>query len=158
MGKIDIDEYPVDTAKHAAAIKWAGLLLIVEKTKSVGAHLAHYGPNNQSATDMRSKLSEWAAQLRIKTTVEIFPKQERLMEGEPGSGINLPILGAIANNVATTLSMRMATNSQSRSGWIKSNGCRLAHRIPPASSTSKPQQKSSLTDGQRDNLNITSRS
>jgi hypothetical protein len=92
-GKIDIDEYPVDARKYAAAVKRWGLPLVVEMSKSGGVHLAHYSPYTESAADLRAKLADWAAALHCPKGVEIFPKQERLLDGEKGTGINLPYFG-----------------------------------------------------------------
>lgn len=92
-GVIDVDIYPCDAKKFAAQIARWGLPLIVQLTKSSGVHLGHFSPHTQSATDMRERLAEWAATLHCPPKVEIFPKQERLLDGEKGSGLNLPYFG-----------------------------------------------------------------
>lgn len=158
-GKIDTDDYSGDpiarAQKYATLIARWGLPLIAELSKSGGVHLAHYCPYTESATDMRTKLSDWKAALHIAPNTEIFPKQERLMAGEKGSGINLPYFGGDeAKNCAIDKDGRKLTVSE----WLS-----LIENMP-AKPTYVPGQvnveaASDLlakhwTDGQRDNLSM----
>lgn len=160
-GKIDVDDYegdPVARAqKYAQLIARWGLPLMAELSKSGGVQLGHYSPYTESATDMRAKLADWCAALHIPPGTEIFPKQERLMKGEKGSGINLPYFGGDdpkTRNFAVDKEGRRLTVSE----WLD------AIENMPAKPTYTPGQvnieaASDLlakhwTDGQRDNLSM----
>jgi hypothetical protein len=99
FGKIDVDIYGPDRETRGKEmcrkIARLGLPLIPEYSKSDGMHLAHYSASNVSATDMREKLCEWIADLDLDPKTEIFPKQDKLSDGDPGSGINLPYFDAL---------------------------------------------------------------
>lgn len=159
FGKIDVDIYgdgAFDRAKELRKkIARLGLPLIVELSKSGGLHLAHYSPHNVSATDMREKLADWIAALNLKPTTEIFPKQDKLKDGDPGSGINLPYFGGDnAKNYAIGKDGERLTVEQ----WLA-----MAESLPP-NETHAPgivniEGAADLlskhwTDGQRDNLNM----
>lgn len=154
-GKIDIDEYPVDATAYAKKIARWGLPLVVELTKSGGVHLAHYSPTTESAGEIRTKLVEWAVMVGCSSKVEIFPKQERLMDGEDGSGINLPYFGGDnAKNYAIDQHGNKLTVDQ----WL------ALITTMPAKAKHTPGQVNveaaadllaqHWTDGQRDNINL----
>jgi hypothetical protein len=156
-GKIDIDEYPTDPKKWARAIKRWGLPLIVELSKSGGSHLAHYSPYTESATDMRGKLADWAAAVHAPPKCELFPKQERLMDGEPGSGINLPYFGGDAESTRN-YAIDADGNRLTVAKWLD-----IIERMPAKASHTPGQVNVEAaadllskhwTDGQRDNLNM----
>jgi RecA-family ATPase len=160
-GKIDIDVYGGDrmelARKYAKLIKRLGLPLVVELSKSGGLHLAHYSPYTESATDMRAKLADWAAALHCKTNVEIFPKQERLLDGESGSGINLPYFGG-DSDATVNFAVGPEGDRMSVDRWLTI----IEHM--PANASHTPGEvdvegaadllSKHWTDGQRDNLNI----
>jgi RecA-family ATPase len=160
-GKLDVDVYGEDPVvraqKYAQAISRQGLPLITELSKSGGVHLATYSPHTQSATDMRAKLADWSAALNLSPKTEIFPKAEKLLDGETGSGINLPYF--------------FGDSPECRNYAIDKNGNRLTVNEwldlienMPSKPTHVPGQvdveaaidhlAKAWTDGQRDNLSM----
>lgn len=155
FGKIDIDEYPADPVKYAQSVKRWGLPLVVELSKSGGVHLSHYSSHTESAADMREKLADYMAQLRVKPGTEIFPKQEKLMDGEYGSGINLPYFGG---NDAKNYAIDADGNRLSVEKWLD-----IIETLPnkPTHTPGSVNVEAAAelisrhwTDGQRDNLNM----
>ena len=154
FGKIDVDDYPADHADLARRIRKHGLPLVVERTKSNGAHLAHYRPGNAAAADdLCGKLCEWAVMLGCSTKVEIFPKQSTA--GDIGNGINLPYFGGErAENYAVDADGQRLSVTQ----WldlIESMPSELAHtpgEVHVEAAADLLAQH--WTDGQRDNLNL----
>ncbi len=160
-GKINIDIYDEDriilAREYAKRIKRLGLPLVVEFSKSGGLHLAHYSKHTQSAADMRGKLSDWAAALRCPTKVEIFPKQDRLVDGDKGSGINLPFFGG-DNDDTVNFAVDENGNRMSLERWLTI----ISSMKPNATSTpgqvdvegASELMATHWSDGQRDNLNL----
>ena len=98
FGAIDIDDHKgrinvrIDHKALAIKIGTLGLLLVVCRSKSGGAHCFHFVKDAISAEEMKSKLHKWAQALKFKN-VEIFPKQGVLPDGQIGNWINLPYFG-----------------------------------------------------------------
>lgn len=90
-GVIDLDDYKTDLQRLAREVQRRKLPLIVERSKSGGAHLARYYGDWTSAAEVRSRLATFTATLGF-SGAEIFPKQDRLSDSS-GSGINLPYRG-----------------------------------------------------------------
>jgi hypothetical protein len=155
FGKIDLDEYPADLPALARKVANSGLPLIVERSKSAGAHLGRYLRATGSAKALRDELFEWAVILGCSTKVEIFPKQEQLLEGEDGSGINLPYFGADnAENYAVDENGN-PLNVDAWLGRIEGMPDKPAHMpgkvdVEAAADLLAQHWK----DGQRDNLNL----
>jgi hypothetical protein len=157
FGAIDIDVYNVDPQKHAAAMARWGLPLVCTKSKSVGAHGWHHPPYTESAHDLRAKLADWSAALHLDPKTEIFPKQERLLPGEKGSGINLPYFGGdtpeCRNYAIDKDGKRLTVNE-----WLA-----IIERMPAKAAHTPGQVNVEAaadllskywTDGTRDNLNL----
>lgn len=87
FGCIDIDDYSLDLNILERKIQKTPLVLC--RTKSGGAHLFLFNQKPLPAIDVRKKLEEFAISLGHKES-EIFPKQDKLEEGDQGSWINLP--------------------------------------------------------------------
>lgn len=104
---IDIDQYDginchkdgksLDIAKLAGLVTSNGLPLVPFSTKSDGIHLYWFLDEPTPAHIVRDTLKVYAKTLGLPTSgkgaVEIFPKQDKLSDGEGGSGINLPFFG-----------------------------------------------------------------
>ena len=101
FGAIDIDDYDLDLAALYSKISRLKLPLITCRSKSGGAHLFMFMSEKIAASEMRDKLSEFAAALGWGTC-EIFPKQEILKthRGDVGSFINLPYFGEYTTRYA----------------------------------------------------------
>jgi hypothetical protein len=101
FGAIDIDDYDLDLAALYSKISRLKLPLITCRSKSGGAHLFIFMSEKIAASEMRDKLSEFAAALGWGTC-EIFPKQEILKtnRGDVGSFINLPYFGEYTTRYA----------------------------------------------------------
>lgn len=93
FGAIDIDQDSIDLVVLSKKIKEKGFPLICCRSKSGGAHLYHFADPVISAVALRKKLSDWAGKLGFGKS-EIFPKQEKLVDGEVGNWINLPYFNA----------------------------------------------------------------
>ena len=98
FGAIDIDDHKktkntsIDHAKLAIKIATLGLPLIVCKSKSGGAHCYTFVKEPIPASEMITNLHKWGRTLGYKS-IEIFPKQSELGEGQIGNWINLPYYG-----------------------------------------------------------------
>lgn len=98
FGAIDIDDHKktknidIDHAQLARKIASLGLPLIVCKSKSGGAHCYTFVKEPIPASDMITNLHKWGRSLGYKS-IEIFPKQSKLGEGQIGNWINLPYYG-----------------------------------------------------------------
>lgn len=160
-GKIDTDDYTGDTLerakKYAQGVSRWNLPIIVELSKSGGAQLAHYSPYTESATDMRAKLADWGAALRVKAGTEIFPKQDKLMSGEIGSGINLPYFGG-DSETTRNYAIDKDGNRLKVSRWLDiiENMPATAGYVPGQVNVEAAADLLSKhwTDGNRDNLNL----
>ncbi len=101
FGVLDIDDYDLDLAALYSKVIRLKLPLITCRSKSGGAHLFLFMSEKIAASEMRDKLSEFAAALGWGTC-EIFPKQEILLadRGDVGSFINLPYFGEYTTRYA----------------------------------------------------------
>lgn len=95
FGVIDIDDYQLDLLGLGRKIDKLRLPLILCRSKSGGAHL-YYLCRARQASPIRELLAKWARLLGYPRA-EIFPKQDRLTDGDTGSAINLPYLGGARN-------------------------------------------------------------
>lgn len=111
-GVIDVDahepDWEVNIARIAMKVEEYGLPLVTCLSKSRGAHLYLFLEDPQPASKIKKLLQEWANLIRpaakiysiatgneIGTAlIEIFPKQERLAEGQLGNWVNLPYFNA----------------------------------------------------------------
>ena len=91
-GCIDIDSY--ESFDHAGLEKSIqGTPLVITVSKSGGAHVWLFLSKPAAAAKVRALLSDWNVMLGLEKANEIFPKQDRIKEGEFGNWINLPYLG-----------------------------------------------------------------
>lgn len=88
-GAIDIDVDDIDHEELAQQVARMKLPLIVCRSKSGGAHCYIFTKKPVSPKIIRKHLSHCAYQLGYGDS-EIFPKQDKLKEGEVGNWINLP--------------------------------------------------------------------
>jgi len=84
-------KYPFATLQKK--INFLDLPLVVTKSKTGGAHIKLTLDKPYSADKVQHLLKKFAYTLFGTATVEIFPKQIQLGEGEDGSFINLPYKG-----------------------------------------------------------------
>jgi hypothetical protein len=91
FGCIDIDQYPLDHKKIIDFLLEKKLPLIVDRSKSGGAHCYLFSKEWMPAAKMREALRKIAAGMGLGDA-EIFPKQEQISvdRGDVGSAINLP--------------------------------------------------------------------
>lgn len=95
---IDIDIYGKDLSMYVRAIERGNFPIVPFLSKSGGLHLYTFFKEETpagKAVDIMRKLSailsiDTLVKEELKGTVEIFPKQVKLNEGESGSFINLP--------------------------------------------------------------------
>jgi hypothetical protein len=92
-GVIDVDDYNVSHRDLAEKVESLGLPLIVERSMSGGAHLRLPLAEPIPAARVISVLQAMASALAL-TKTEIFPKQERVKDGDVGNGIFLPYFPA----------------------------------------------------------------
>lgn len=93
FGKIDLDDYALDLTLLAKKVERRRYPLMVERSKSGGAHLGFYPKKPWESYRLREQLVDWASDLGF-TKAEIFPKQDRLDPSrDTGAGINLPYFG-----------------------------------------------------------------
>lgn len=104
FGAIDLDQDNLDHAALAAIIEHAKLPLVVCRSKSGGAHLYLFLSEPVPAKLVKTKLSTWAQQLKLKNPpykngsphpIEVYPKQVMMPpeEDQKGNWINLPYYG-----------------------------------------------------------------
>lgn len=94
FGAIDIDINDIDHAELETKTKKLDLPAITCRSKSGGAHVyTFFQSPGVPAPIVRNILSGWASSLGFGDS-EIFPKQDRLGEGELGNWINLPYFNA----------------------------------------------------------------
>jgi AAA domain-containing protein/TOTE conflict system primase-like protein len=102
FGALDVDRHleadpPVDHAALAIQITRLCLPLVVCRSKNPrSAHLWLFLKEKDGcpATVVRQLLERYRQVLVIPGEVEVFPKQEKLEEGQKGNGINLPFHGS----------------------------------------------------------------
>ena len=94
FGCIDVDQYPLDHKKIIDYLAEKKLPLIVDRSKSGGAHVYLFSSEWMEAAKMRKTLRMIAAAMGLGGT-EIFPKQDTISvdRGDVGSAINLPYFG-----------------------------------------------------------------
>ena len=94
FGCIDIDRYPLDHKKLIDFFEEKKLPLIVDRSKSGGAHCYLFCTDWMPAAKMREALRKIASAMGLGEA-EIFPKQEviNVERGDVGSAINLPYFG-----------------------------------------------------------------
>lgn len=99
FGAIDIDKYDIEIKDVEARCAALGLPLLPTRTKSGGVHLYLFTVvSGLSAQLVRARLEEWAVALGFGG-VEIFPKQNQLMnESDVGNWINMPYFNAAETN------------------------------------------------------------
>ena len=111
FGAIDIDlkclpDVPPGLEPEAlASAQRANVLSLVKKverldipliptwSKSKALHLWYFLKTPISASDLIALLSRFKSQLGLGPTVEVFPKQEEIEDGDSGNWINLPFYG-----------------------------------------------------------------
>lgn len=155
FAKIDVDIYNLDLLALKKKIARRGYPLIVERTKSGGAHLAFYPKHPWPASKIRDQLIEWAADLGF-TNVEIFPKQDRLdPTKDTGSGINLPYFGG---NTAKNYAIDNEGKPLTVEAWLDAIEAQDERLRPQAGQANVESAADFLaqfwTEGKRDNLNI----
>lgn len=91
FAEIDIDDYNLDI-KHLAK-RLRDTPFVVLRTKSGGAHVSVFFNAAVDARKVRKKLNQVASTLGHKGC-EIFPKQNKIEEGQIGNWINLPYFEA----------------------------------------------------------------
>lgn len=90
FGAIDVDVYPLDLKVLYDRVTELKFPLVVTRTKSGGAHLYLFLSSPVPASEVREKLSSFAAALNYAKS-EVFPKQDRLESDEDtGNWINMP--------------------------------------------------------------------
>ena len=94
FGCIDIDQYPLEHLKIVNFFAEKKLPLIVDRSKSGGAHCYLFSTEWMPAAKMRETLRKIAASMGLGDA-EIFPKQDQIDvdRGDVGSAINLPYFG-----------------------------------------------------------------
>jgi hypothetical protein len=86
---LDVDEYNLDLVKFNAECMKLKLPFVLCRTKSGGAHLYMFFSEPIKADVVKDRLKEMARAVGYPS-VEIFPKQKELREGDVGNWINLP--------------------------------------------------------------------
>jgi putative DNA primase/helicase len=89
----DVDQYPIDQNAIAKKAKRFSLPVIVCRSKSGGAHGFAFFSEPVPAELARRKVASWVHLMGYKPGTEIFPKQDRLSEGDIGNWINAPYFG-----------------------------------------------------------------
>jgi hypothetical protein len=90
-GAIDIDVYDgFDREALFQIIQDKGLCLCPTRSKSGGLHLFQFARGDVTAELMRKRLTRLLSVLGLPEDTEVFPKQDRLKDGEVGNWINLP--------------------------------------------------------------------
>ncbi len=89
FGAIDIDNFRIDHAALARRVDALGMPLIVDRSKSGGAHLWLFLTDWAPAARVRALLKRWAAALG-HAGVEVFPKQDQIDGAHDGNGIAAP--------------------------------------------------------------------
>ena len=94
FGCIDIDQYPIDHTELVNFFTDRKLPLIVDRSKSGGAHCYLFCNDWMPASKMRETLRKIAANMGYGNA-EVFPKQDQISvdRGDVGSAINLPYFG-----------------------------------------------------------------
>jgi hypothetical protein len=94
FGCIDIDQYPLDHKKIIDFFLEKKLPIVVDRSKSGGAHCYLFSKEWMPAAEMRTALRKIAAGMGLGDA-EIFPKQDVIdvVRGDVGSAINLPYFG-----------------------------------------------------------------
>lgn len=147
---IDYDNHDADINQIEADVRMLGLPLVVCRSKSGGAHLYLFLSEPVKALDVRLKLNQWLALLKLENpdgrAVEIFPKQVRVTPSTQGNWIALPYFGgdkdklryAVHNGKKLNLKEFLAhaentwlTRKEFITLFIPVHGSRLGDEAPP---------------------------
>jgi len=97
FGSIDLDRDDLSLALEIRDQLWnIGMKpAFIERSKSKGYHIWVFFSKPVKAKEIRHILNTVLSKLNL--TLEVFPKQDRLNEGEIGNYINLPYFGGLIN-------------------------------------------------------------
>lgn len=92
---LDIDDYRLDHQALAQRITALGLPMVVTRSTSGGAHVYVFFTEPVAAAPVRTQLTAIASWLGVAKKVEVFPKQDRLKDGEHGNYMAMPYHDAV---------------------------------------------------------------
>ena len=103
---IDVDEYSSSLSPYVEAIDRGGFPLVPFRSKSGGLHIYLFLKEPTLVTEVMDIMRKFSfllsidnlMRVRAKRSVEIFPKQATLKDGEQGNWINLPYYDALKTN------------------------------------------------------------
>lgn len=99
---IDIDQPDPEPVIEVARIgRDIGLTPLIEKSKSKGFHLWFYSDEQGWLAERIRAVLRWMCKEIDRPEVEVFPKQDRLQEGQFGNFIYLPLNGRLVSKGRT---------------------------------------------------------
>jgi hypothetical protein len=147
-GCIDYDNPQCDHADLERRVNEHALPLVLDRSKSGGAHLVLHLDTPVKASWAVSQLREWAVALQLPPNVEIFPKQVARSlndsgQPNPGTCLNLPYFGGSAT-------CRYAIKDGRPLGfkdYLEFAESRRVQVQPPRSSEPRPAHSSKASEG-----------